>query len=746
MRVLIVTGIYPPDIGGPATHSDDVRRALVERGHEVTVVTLTDEPRPEHDGAVVKLPRSWPWPARTAAALTRVVLEARDHDVVYATGLGPIAVAGAAMAGRPVALKIVGDPAWERGVRRGLTTSSFDAFQDEHGGPVALRSMRAVRDWSVRHATAVLSPSPHLAARVGQWARRNDVRVIPNGVREVQVPEAADDGAQLHLVFVGRLVGHKHLEKIIEAVARSRRARLDVVGDGPELAAWRGLADELGVQDRVEFVGARSHDETLGRIAAADALVLASGYEGLPHVVLEALACGTPVVTRPHHGLDEVLTDGVDSLLVVGEPADLADAFDRLGDPELLSSLRDGARATGRQWTLDRCVDQLEALFAELDEPPPRAVFLGKTNMSAPPKLDDEQKYAINGRHVSSYVVCTGRPGGLRRPAGAHAVALPRLRPAPIGSAFFYCAGPVLALRFAARLPPSAIVCQSPFEAFGVALLRGAIPGSRRPRLQIEVHGDWRTASRLYGSSTRRFLGPAADRVAEWALRRADRIRVVSDYLAALVRDIGYTGPIDRFIAYSDYDEFLTVAPVDPPSSPRALFVGVLERYKAVDVLLDAWASVLERLPDARLTLIGDGSLRDDVAARIADGLSRSVDLRAPMPRTELRREIDAATCLVLPSRSEGLGRVILEAMGRERPVVASAVGGIVELVEPGETGVLVPAEDVLALADALTTVLGDRERAQAMGREAGQRARERDPLGEYEQGIARLADWMTDS
>ncbi len=68
----------------------------------------------------------------------------------------------------------------------------------------------------------------------------------------------------------------------------------------------------------------------------------------------------------------------------------------------------------------------------------------------------------------------------------------------------------------------------------------------------------------------------------------------------------------------------------------------------------------------------------------------------------------------MLPSRSEGLGRVILEAMGRERPVVASAVGGIVELVEPGRTGMLVPPEDAVALADALITVLarpGDRPR-----------------------------------
>ncbi len=351
-------------------------------------------------------------------------------------------------------------------------------------------------------------------------------------------------------------------------------------------------------------------------------------------------------------------------------------------------------------------------------------VFLGKTDMPAPPTRDDEQKYAINARHVSSYIVCIGEPAGLRRPAGARAIALPRLHPAPLGSMLFYAAGPLLALRAAARRPPAAIVCQSPFEACGVAVLRDALPSARRPLLQIEVHGDWRTATRLYGGPLRQLLGPLADQVAEWALRRADRVRVVSEWLGELVRDAGYDGPMDRFIAYSDYDEFLAAAPVEPPDAPRALFVGALERPKAVDVLLDAWPLVIESVPDARLTMIGGGTRHDEVVDRIRnDGLAHSVELLAPMSRTDVRRHLDASSCLVLPSRSEGLGRVILEAMGRERPVVATAVGGIVELVEPGRTGTLVPPEDAVALADALVTMLSDPATARAMGREAGRRA-----------------------
>ena len=324
MRVLVVTGIYPPDIGGPATHSEDVRRALTDRGHDVTVLTLSDDRRPVLRAPLVRLPRSWPWPVRTAGALVLITGLARNYDVVYATGLGPIAVAGARLVGRPVALKVVGDPAWERGVRRGLTTRTFDDFQDDRGGPLALRGMRALRNWSARNATALLSPSPHLADRAGRWAHRNDVQVVPNGVRTVSAHDATESNGHLRLVFVGRLVAHKRLDLIIAAVARSHEVHLDVVGDGPEEAAWRALAEQLGVSTRVHFDGALEHDQTLTRIAHADALVLASDYEGLPHVVLEALACGTPVVTTARHGLGEVLTDGTDALLVDDEPGALA--------------------------------------------------------------------------------------------------------------------------------------------------------------------------------------------------------------------------------------------------------------------------------------------------------------------------------------------------------------------------------------------------------------------------------------
>ena len=212
--------------------------------------------------------------------------------------------------------------------------------------------------------------------------------------------------------------------------------------------------------------------------------------------------------------------------------------------------------------------------------------------------------------------------------------------------------------------------------------------------------------------------------------------------LADMARDAGFEGPIDRHVTYSEFDVFLE-PPTEPlPEHPVAAFVGVLERYKAVDVLLDAWPIVIDRVPGASLALVGAGSLGDEVRRRVAEESTPGIRLLDPMPQAELSALLDRATCLVLPSRSEGLPRIVLEAMARGRAVVASDVGGMAELVDV-ETGRLVPAEDVLALAEALVEVLADRAGAERMGRAARLRAEARHPAAEYEAGIARLAAWV---
>ncbi len=585
---------------------------------------------------------------------------------------------------------------------------------------------------------------------MSEWTGRTDVVVVPNGAvaPDPVVSHAPEGDRPVRLVFVGRLIGLKRVELIIEALATTDDTELDVIGDGPESDALQARARELGVAGRVHFLGSLDHPDVMRHIASADALVLASTHEGLPHVVIEALVSGTPVVTTAVGGIPELVDDGRNGLIVDASVTAFAGAFERMAnDSELAASLRRGALESGEVWRFDRCVDRLESLMRQMVVERPLAVYVGKSRAAIPPRPDDVRKYEINERYVHTYVLCTAERFVRQRPGGATVIGLPFGNVPAVGSALFYALAPALAVAVAvaAGKRDTAIVCQSPYEGFGVVVLRGILPQRMRPKVQIELHGDWRTATRLYGGNTRRLLAGAADHVAEWSLRRADRVRPVSEVLAGQARKAGYRGPIDRFVAFSDYSSFLD-SPLAPlPTRPHALFVGVFERYKGIDVLFEAWPAVAEALPGAHLTLIGGGSQWSAWREHAqGDATFRDVEIFAPVPRSELIERLDGATCLVLPSRSEGLARIVLEAMARARPIVASRVGGIEEVVSDRSNGRIVECEDAEGLAKALIDVLGDRDEATRMGAESRRRVQARDPLREYEAGMARMATWIT--
>ena len=288
---------------------------------------------------------------------------------------------------------------------------------------------------------------------------------------------------------------------------------------------------------------------------------------------------------------------------------------------------------------------------------------------------------------------------------------LARTLPALDGPAFF-AALPVRIARELRSFRPHAVLAQGAHEA--AAALAGRKLAGADTVVIADMHGDWRAPTRLYGSRLRATLNPVADRVALTGLRHADGIRTITGYTTSLVRDLGLE-PADEFPAYMDFDSFLQTPPQPLPEAPQALFVGVLERYKNVDGLADAWRLAGPRVPDAHLRLVGAGTLRAPVEQLLRDFPEQtSWDERLSQP--EVARALDGATALVLPSRSEGMGRVVVEAFCRARPVVATRVGGIPDLVDDARNGLLVEPGDTAALADAIVRILSDRELAERLG------------------------------
>lgn len=179
------------------------------------------------------------------------------------------------------------------------------------------------------------------------WPR---LRLVRCGIDPAALPspEPRDDDAVLRLICVGRLSPEKGQAGLIRVVhdlqGEGLPIHLTLVGDGPDGPMLRALVAELGAEAIVTFTGALAERETLAAIARADALVLTSFMEGLPIVLMEALALGKPVVASRVAGIPELVEDGVNGLLF--DPAhwaELGAALRRMADPALRATLARGA-------------------------------------------------------------------------------------------------------------------------------------------------------------------------------------------------------------------------------------------------------------------------------------------------------------------------------------------------------------------------------------------------------------------
>ncbi len=337
----------------------------------------------------------------------------------------------------------------------------------------------------------------------------------------------------------------------------------------------------------------------------------------------------------------------------------------------------------------------------------PLVLFLSRTRYRLPLSPGVAGKFDALRGELDVHVLATAAQGSPTAAPGFTLVA--QLRPRALDGLAFWLLLPWRAAALLRSLQPAAMICQTPYEA-AAALLARRLAGSLA-RVVVEVHADWRTSTRLYGARSRRAVAPLGDALAAWALRRADVVRAVSPFTEGLVRALGVE-PAASFPAYMELHPFL--APRRPlPERPRALFVGVLEAYKNVDGLAAAWRLAAPRLEGAELHLVGKGTLEP-----VAETLAREpgVSWDRELSSEQVAAALDEAWVLVLPSRSEGMGRVLVEAFCRGRGVVGTRAGSIPDLVADGVSGLLADPGDPAALADALVAVLSDRARAELLG------------------------------
>jgi glycosyltransferase involved in cell wall biosynthesis len=309
MKVVFATGIYPPDIGGPATYVERLAGEMTKAGEEVVVITYGENEKlkmKNEKWTVVRVSK-WGGPLlrwrRYAKALKK---HGHDADIVYAfssVSCG-IPLFLARLKKPKKILRLGGDFLWER--------------YTDRGGRLDLRAWYASSPKLRPVMQKILSGFDHIvfSTQFQEELYKEHYPQLPqHSVIENAVPEALVHTHSVHdplqLLFMGRFVAFKNLPVLLQAIARMRDARLTIVGRGPCALQLTKLVKQFDLEGRVIFVAPVHGEEKEKVFAGHDVLVIPSLTEISPNVALEARAHGLPVLLTKETGLSAALTNGM---------------------------------------------------------------------------------------------------------------------------------------------------------------------------------------------------------------------------------------------------------------------------------------------------------------------------------------------------------------------------------------------------------------------------------------------------
>ena len=350
MRIILATGIYPPDIGGPATYTQALAKQLTKQGHTVEVVTYaaTSQGVEVSDGITVHTVAStvpvlrWWWYSQKLQEV------AKDADVVYAfssisCGI-PLILSG--VRSKRV-LRLGGDFFWERYTDLG-GKKSLAAYYTTPAVQLLVFAMQWIMN---RFDYVVFSTDFQQQLYKEAYRKLPDNTVIENALSLEQVVPMKEHYLQdpLRLLFVGRFVGFKNLCSLVEAVAQIPNAFLTLVGDGPLDDALRRLVERLGLTQRVQFAAPLHGKEKFALFDHHDLLVLPSLTEISPNVALEARSSGLPVLLTEQTGLSAHLRSGIVTE-DLSTPGKIVEAIERVRKGYSLVAEAASQKIAGRSW------------------------------------------------------------------------------------------------------------------------------------------------------------------------------------------------------------------------------------------------------------------------------------------------------------------------------------------------------------------------------------------------------------
>lgn len=314
--LLLITGIFPPDSGGPAKFANEFSAWAVKRNYQASIQTYADtscQTRSAGGAKIISTSRKNHLFIRYPKMIFAIGKNVDPNTKVLAVGAFLETYLSSLLFRFPYATKVPGDIVWERARNSGKTQSGIDEFQDEKLG-LKYRIFRKLFTASLNKSKLVIVPSMGIFNMCLHWGvPSSKLRLVYNSVEIPEVSDSRSNSSKYDLITVCRLAPWKGVDELIRYSAK-RDASLVVVGDGPERKNLEKLADQL--QAKVTFLGDVPSKQVQEYLSRSRVFILNSTYEGLPHALVEARFAGILSVGRSGTGSDEVINDDRDGLLI----------------------------------------------------------------------------------------------------------------------------------------------------------------------------------------------------------------------------------------------------------------------------------------------------------------------------------------------------------------------------------------------------------------------------------------------
>lgn len=311
LKILIATGLYPPEVGGPATYSKTLFEELPKRGFSVAVLPFSEV-------------RSWPKVLRHVLYFLKCFWRGRSAEIIYAqdpVSVGLPALLVAKLFRKKFLLKVVGDYAWEQYQVGGAPFITPDKFQNKKFDLLTEMRRKIERSVALR-ADKVIVPSEYLKTIVTMWGvpEKNIIVIYNSFELDRDAASGAIKKTGKMIFSAGRLVPWKDFSALIEIMPdilkKVPEVELIIAGGGPEMENLKSKVKNLKLDNKIQLLGNLPRAKVQDYLEAADVFVLNTGYEGLSHMLLEVLAVGVPIVTTNVCGNPEIIEDGKNGLLV----------------------------------------------------------------------------------------------------------------------------------------------------------------------------------------------------------------------------------------------------------------------------------------------------------------------------------------------------------------------------------------------------------------------------------------------